>query len=148
MHAQVCTRPDIAFVVGFLGRYLSNLGMQHCKAVKRVMLYLKRTKGYMLSYQNSMNLEIIGYSDSDFAACQDNKHSTSGYIFILAEGAISLKSTKPTLVASSTMVAEFIACFEASNHGIWLRNIVTGLHVVDGIERPLKIYCDNKLVVL
>jgi len=46
-----------------------------------------------------------------------------------------------------TMVVEFIACFEASNHGIWLRNFVTGLRVVDGIERPLKIYYDNKFVV-
>ena len=46
------------------------------------------------------------------------------------------------------MAAEFIACYEASNHGIWLRNFVTGLRVVDGIERPLKIYCDNKSAVL
>ena len=43
---------------------------------------------------------------------------------------------------------EFIACYEAYNHRIWLRNFVTGLRVVDGIERPLKIYCDNKSTVL
>ena len=29
MYAQVCTRPDIAFVVGMLGRYFSNPGSQH-----------------------------------------------------------------------------------------------------------------------
>ena len=46
------------------------------------------------------------------------------------------------------MVVEFIAYFEASNHGIWLRNFVTSLRVVDGIERPLKIYCDNNSTVL
>ena len=40
MYAQVCTRPDIAFIVGMLGRYLSNPGMDHWKAVKRVMRYL------------------------------------------------------------------------------------------------------------
>ena len=67
---------------------------------------------------------------------------------MLAGGAISWKPTKQTLVASSTMVAKFIACFEASNHGIWLRNFVTGLRVVDDIERPLKIYCDNNSAVL
>ena len=48
----------------------------------------------------------------------------------------------------STMAAEFIACYEASNHGIWLRNFVTGLRVVDGIDRPLKIHCDNNSAVL
>ncbi|XP_040865559.1 secreted RxLR effector protein 161-like [Glycine max] len=118
MYAQVCTRPDIAFFVGVLGKYLSDPGFQHWKAVKRVMHYLKRTKGYMLTYQKSDNLEIIGYSDSDFAGCQDNKCSTSGYIYMLAGGAISWKSAKQTLVASSIMAAKFIACFEASNHGI------------------------------
>ena len=29
MYAQVCTRPDIAFVVGMLGRYQSNPSMDH-----------------------------------------------------------------------------------------------------------------------
>ena len=110
MYAQICTRPNIAFVVGVLGRYLSNPGMQHWKAAKRVTRYLKRTKGYMLTYQKFDNLEIIGYSDSDFAGCQDRKCSTSRYIFMLAGGAISWKSAKHTLIASSTMVAEFIAC--------------------------------------
>ena len=69
MYAQVCTRPDIAFVVKVLGRYLSNPGLQHWKVVKRVMHSLKRTKGYMLTYQKSDNLEIIEYSDSDFVGC-------------------------------------------------------------------------------
>lgn len=52
------------------------------------------------------------------------------------------------LVASSTMAVEFVACYEASNHGIWLRNFVFGLRILEGVERPLKLYCDNKLAVL
>ena len=102
----------------------------------------------MLIYQKSENLEIIGYLDSDFAGCQDSKCSTSGYVFMLVGGAISWKSSKQTLIASLTMAAEFIACFEASNHGIWLRNFVTDLCVVDGIEGPLKICCDHNSAVL
>ena len=46
------------------------------------------------------------------------------------------------------MAVEFVACYEASNHGIWFRNFVTGLRILDGIERPLKLFCDNKLAVL
>ena len=46
------------------------------------------------------------------------------------------------------MAAEYIACYEASNQGIWLRNFVTSLQSVDGIERPLKLCCDNKSAVL
>ena len=46
------------------------------------------------------------------------------------------------------MKTEFIACYEASNQGIWLRNFVTGLHIVNSIERPSKVYCDNNSAVL
>ncbi|RDX82351.1 hypothetical protein CR513_36873, partial [Mucuna pruriens] len=124
-----------ALAVGSL-MYLSDPGMQHWKAVKRVMRYLRRTKGHMLTYRKSEDLEIIG------------KCSTSEYIYMLAGGTISWKSVKQTLIAPSTMAVEFVACFKASNQGIWLRNFVTGLRVVDGIERPLKLYCDNNSAVL
>ncbi|XP_062103179.1 secreted RxLR effector protein 161-like [Humulus lupulus] len=131
-----------------LGRYLSNPGMDHWIAAKRVMRYLQRTKGYMLTYKKSGRLEVVRYSNSDFAGCQDSRKSTSGYIYLLAGGAISWKSIKQTLVASSTMATEFVACYEASNHGIWLRNFVTGLRILENVERPLKLYCDNNSAVL
>jgi hypothetical protein len=52
------------------------------------------------------------------------------------------------MIASSTMAAEFIACFEVSNHEIWLKNFVTGLCIVDTIKLSLKFYCDNSSAVL
>ena len=92
MYAQVCTCSDIVFIVGMLGRCMSNLGVGHWKAAKRVMRYLKRTKDFMLTYRISDSLEIFGYSDSDFAGCQDSKRSTSGYVFMLVVGVISWRS--------------------------------------------------------
>ncbi|XP_073064010.1 secreted RxLR effector protein 161-like [Primulina eburnea] len=118
------TRPDIAYVTGMLGRYLSNPRVEHWKAVKRVLRYLQRTKDYMLTYQRLDQLEILWYTTSDFVGCQDSMKSTSGYIYLLARGAISWKSAKQSLIASSTMAAEFVACYEASNHGIWLQNLL------------------------
>ena len=148
MYAQVCTCPDIPYIVGMLGRYLCNLEKDHWIAAKRVIRYLQRTKDYMLTYRKSDQLEIIRYFDSDFAGCRDSMKSPLDYIYLLAGGAISWKSVKQSIVASSTMAAEFVACYEASNHGIWLRNFVTGLRIMDGIERPLKLFCDNKSAVL
>jgi hypothetical protein len=52
------------------------------------------------------------------------------------------------MIASSTMATEFIACFEASNHKIWLRIFVTGLRIVDTLKLPLKLYYDNSSVML
>ena len=74
------------------------------------MRYLQRTKDYMLVYRKMENLEVLGYTDSDFAGCSNDLKSTSGYIFMMAGGVISWKSVKQTLRASSTMQAEFVAC--------------------------------------
>lgn len=92
-------------------------------------------------------LEVTGYSDSDFAGCLDTRKSTSGYIFLLAGGAISWRSIKQSITASSTMEAEFIACYGATSQALWLRNFIAGLRVVDSISRPMRIFCDNSAAV-
>jgi hypothetical protein len=102
----------------------------------------------MLTYRRSDKLEVIGYTDSDFADCVDSLKSTSDYIFMLAGGTIFWRSAKQIMIASSTMAAEFIACFEASNHEIWLKNFVTGPHILDNIKLQLKLYYDNSSAVL
>ena len=56
-----------------------------------------------------------------------------------------MESTKQILIAQSTMKAEFIAYYKVTNHAIWSQNFVIGLRIVDGIGRPLKVYCDNRL---
>ena len=101
----------------------------------------------MLTYRKTDALKIVGYSDADLAGCKDTLKSTSGYVFLLAEGAISWKSAKQSVVTSSIMYAEFIACFEATGQAMWIKKFVPGLRLMEGIERPLKIYCDNEPAV-
>ena len=147
MYAQICTRPDISFAVGMLGRYQSNPGLDHWKAAKKVLRYLQGIKEYMLTYRRSDHLEVIGYSDSDYVGCVDTQKSTCGYLFLLAGWAISWNSVKQSVIATSTMEAEFVACFEAMVQAKWLRNFISALGIVDSIARPLKIYYDNSAVV-
>ena len=71
----------------------------------------------MLMYKHIDNLEVIGYSDVDFTGCMDSIKSTSGYVFMLANGAVSWRSMKQTLTVTSTMEAEFVSCFEAKEFG-------------------------------
>jgi hypothetical protein len=69
----------------------------------------------------------VGYSDSDFAGCLDTEKSISGYIFTLANGAISWKSSKQTITTSSMMYAEFVTCYEATGQAEWLKNLFPDL---------------------
>ena len=77
-----------------LGLYQSDPGLDHWRAAKKVMRYLQGTKNYMLMYRRTDNLEVIGYSDSDFVGCVDSHKSTSGYIFMMVGGAVSWRSAK------------------------------------------------------
>jgi hypothetical protein len=113
MYAQVYTRPDLAFVTGMLGRYQKSSGISHWNEIKKDLRYIQGTKGPMLTYERSDSLEIVGYSDSDFAGYLDTDRSTSGYVFKLTGGVISWSSSKQIVMTSSTMYVEFVACYEA-----------------------------------
>ena len=78
----------------------------------------------MLTYKRSDQLEVTGYSDSDFSGCPDDRKSTSGFIFMMAGGAVSWKSVKQTLTATSTMEAEYVACYEATCQAMWLKKLI------------------------
>ncbi|RVX04827.1 Copia protein [Vitis vinifera] len=130
-----------------LRRYQSNPSLDHWRAAKKVMRYFQGTKDYKLMYRRTSNLEVVGYLNSDFVGCVNSCKSTFGDIFILADGAISWRSVKQILTATSTVEAEFISCFEATSHGVWIKSFIFGFRIMDSISRPLSIYCDNSTVV-
>lgn len=103
----------------------------------------------MLVYRRAKELEVVGYIDADFASHYlDMGKSTSGYVFMLAGGAIAWKSIKQTLTTTSTMQAEFITIYEGVCEDLWLKNFLIQTNVVDTVvSRPLKIYCDNSTAV-
>ena len=90
---------------------------------------------------------MIKYSYSNFVGCLNSRNSTFSYLFLLAEVAVSWKSEKQTVIASSTIKAEFVACFEATIYALWMQNFILGLGVVNTITKLLKIYYDNSAVV-
>jgi hypothetical protein len=51
MYAQVCTRPDLAFVTGMLGRYQKNSGVSHWNGIKKDLRYIQGTNGLMLTFE-------------------------------------------------------------------------------------------------
>ena len=78
----------------------------------------------MSTYRRTDTLKVVGFSYSGYASCVDDKKSTSCYIFMMAEEAVSWKFVKQTLTASSTMETEYVACYKATFHVIWLQNLI------------------------
>ena len=142
MYAMLCTRPDISQAVGLLARYSSNPGPQHWKCIKRILRYLKGTKDYWLCYQSNKP-DLHGYSDADWGGDRDSCKSTSGYIFLLNNGAISWSSKKQTCTALSTMEAEFVSSAAAVQEALWIGYFMRSLESIISIERPITIFCDS-----
>ncbi|CAL5374326.1 unnamed protein product [Camellia sinensis] len=142
MYAMMCTRPDICYAVGLVSRYQSNPGRAHWKAVKRILRYLRGTADYTLCYQSS-DLHLVGYCDADWGGDLDERKSTSGYAFMLSDGAISWSSKKQSCIALSTMEAEFVACSSAVQEAVWLRRFLQHLDVVTHTSDPVTIHCDS-----
>lgn len=103
----------------------------------------------MLVYRRieDQELEVEAYTDASYKSDSDDLKSTSGYIFVMAGGAISWKTAKQTLTATSTFQAEYIAIFEATGHALWLKNFIAHLKIVESVSRPITIYCDNASAV-
>jgi hypothetical protein len=99
-------------------RYQKNLGIDHWNEIKKVLRYIQDTKGLMLTYERSDDLEIVCYSNLDFVGCLDTDRSTSGYVFKLVGGTISWSSSKQTVMISSMMYAEFVICYEATRQAM------------------------------
>ena len=97
----------------------------------------------MLTYKRSDDLICIGYMDFDFASCLDDKKSIFKYAFMMARGVVSWKSVKQSLTTTSTMEVEYVACYEATQEAVWLKNFTFGFNLVKSILKPLTIYCDN-----
>ncbi|XP_048420060.1 secreted RxLR effector protein 161-like [Pyrus x bretschneideri] len=99
--------PDLGFVVSVRGHFQSNTRNSHWAAAKKVLRYLKRTRNVAVVYQLE-NLEMVAYSDSDLAGYVDDRKSTSGYVFLLVDGAVSWKSSKQKVIASSTITLNLL----------------------------------------
>ena len=82
------SRPDIMFSVCICARFQSNPKDSHLKTVKRIFRYLKDTSNYGLFYLRSSTLDLISYSDVDFAGCKTDRKSTSGTCHFLGHSNI------------------------------------------------------------
>lgn len=139
------TRPDVAFAVHDVSRFNNSHCAAHWNAIKRIMRYLHATAKSKLVYTQNQE-DLIGYCDADWAADVDSRKSVTGYVFKLAGGCISWKSTKQQSVALSSTEAEYIALASAIQESIWLRQLCDEIGLtVRG--KPTRLYCDNQSAI-
>ncbi|KAL2248429.1 UNVERIFIED_CONTAM: Retrovirus-related Pol polyprotein from transposon TNT 1-94 [Sesamum indicum] len=125
MYLMVCTRPDIAYAISCLSRYMLNPGTPHWEALKHLLRYLRGTIDIGITFsRNSDYTQLVGFVDSNYANDRDSRKSTTSYVFTLCGACISWKSQLQHIVALSTTEAEYIATTEAFKEAIWLDGLI------------------------
>ncbi|EDO14448.1 Tkp5 protein [Vanderwaltozyma polyspora DSM 70294] len=87
-------RPDIAYSVSLLPRFLKDPRVVHVYAAHRVMQYLYTTCFQGLSYRAGSPLQLTVYSDASHGSLADMPFSTGGYVTRLAGGCVTWSSKK------------------------------------------------------
>ena len=144
MYVMVCTRPDLSAAISILSRYTNKNNIELWKCLKRVLRYLKGSINIKLTYiRKNYNHILSGYVDSDWGGNDNNdRKSTTGYVFILFEGCTICWNTKRQLsVAASSTEAEYMALFEGVKEALWLKSLVNSMKI--NVIDPITIYEDN-----
>lgn len=128
MYLSVTTRPDIAYSVNFLSQFNTNFNIEHWKAAKRVLRYLKGTSECGLMYERT-EIPLFGVVDADWGNNSIDRKSYSGFAFILAGAPISWEARKQRTIALSSTEAEYMAISEAAKEAMYMRDVLTNVGV-------------------
>ncbi|XP_020262561.1 uncharacterized protein LOC109838541 [Asparagus officinalis] len=138
-------RPGITYGVRLVSRYMETPKESHWLAAKRILMYIKGTLNLGLLYAYDENAQLVGYSDNNWEGDQDERKSTTGYVFYLGSTTFSWTSKKQRVVALSSCEAENVAAISTVCEAIWLWNILKELDHPQ--EDPTIIFVDNKSTI-
>jgi hypothetical protein len=146
IYISITARPDIAPAVSTVGRFSQNPGIEHWKAVIRILCYLKGTVDYVLTLGGCVeNVELHAYADADWGGDVDRRRSRTGFTIFQGESLLMWCSKLQKTTALSSMEAEYMAVSSTSQDVLWLRTLLMEL----GFKQngPTTIYEDNKACI-
>jgi hypothetical protein len=135
MYAMTLTRPDIAFVLGCLARYMSDPAIHHGHAVKELMRYLRSTIKQKLRFGPGGEKHFVIFTDADWASDKSDRKSVSGGVGMFHGGPFCWMSKKQRSVARSSCESEYIAQAMYAMQGQWAAQIFQDLGMPEYIGK-------------
>ncbi|CAI7821258.1 unnamed protein product, partial [Closterium sp. NIES-54] len=147
MYLMTCTRPDLAYPLSLLARYVApgRHRKVHWDAAKRVLRYLCSTSGMGLVLGGRARVVLIGHADASWVDDLATQRSSQGYTFSLGSGSVSWRSTRSSSVLSSSCEAEIYVGAMAAQELRWLTYLLTDLGEAPRSSPVL--YVDNKAML-
>ncbi|CAI7860251.1 unnamed protein product [Closterium sp. NIES-53] len=147
MYLMTCTRPDLAYPLSILARYVApgRHRPEHMAAAKRVLRYLCSTSGMGLVLGGRSPVVLTGHADASWADDQATQRSSQGYTFSLGSGSVSWRATRSSSVLGSSCEAGIYAGAMAAQELRWLTYLLTDLG--EPPRSPPVLYVDNKAML-
>ncbi|CAI7805335.1 unnamed protein product [Closterium sp. NIES-54] len=147
MYLMTCTRPDLAYPLNLLARYVAHGRNRklHWDAAKKVLRYLCSTSGMGLLLGGQGPVVLTGYADASWLDGSATQQSSHGYTFNLGSGSVSWRSTRSSSVLSFSCEAEIYARAMAAQELRWLTYMLTDLG--EQPRSPSVLYVDNKAMI-
>ncbi|CAI7919255.1 unnamed protein product [Closterium sp. NIES-54] len=147
MYLMTCTRPDLAYPLNILARYVApgRHRPEHMAAAKRVLRYLCSTLGLGLVLGGRSPVVLTGHADASWVDDLATQRSSQGYTFSLGSGSVLWQSTRSSSVLSSSCEAEIYAGAMAAQELRWLTYLLTDLG--EPPRSPPVLYVDKKAML-
>ncbi|CAI7787833.1 unnamed protein product [Closterium sp. NIES-54] len=147
MYLMTCSRPNLAYPLSLVARYMApgRHRKVHWDAVKRVLRYLCSTSGMGLVLGGRGPVVLTGHADASWVDDSATQRSSLGYTFSLGSGSVSWRSTRSSLVLSSSCEVEIYAGAMAAKELRWLTYLLTDLG--EQPHSPPVLYVDNKAMI-
>jgi len=141
------THPDIQFSVNLIAQFSGNPGISHLKAAKRMLRYLKGTQEFslVLGCQGRDAVDIVRWTDSDWASDVDSRHSVGGFVFDVAGRYISWSSKKQVSVTTFLVKAEYVASANITKEAVWLRTLLKEVSYPQ--SQATIVHADNQSII-
>ncbi|CAI6008957.1 unnamed protein product [Closterium sp. NIES-65] len=147
MYLMTCTRPDLAYPLSILARYVApgRHRPEHMAAAKRVLRYLCSTSGMGLVLGGRSPVVLTGHADASWADDHATERSSQGYTFSLGSSSVSWRATCLSSVLGSSCEAEIYAGAMVAQELRWLTYLLTDLG--EPPCSPPVLYVDNKAML-
>ncbi|GKE30237.1 retrotransposon protein, putative, ty1-copia subclass, partial [Tanacetum coccineum] len=158
----------LQYVKSYLGKYFAMKDLGKAAYVLGIKIYRDRSRrliglcqsAYIEKILKRLNMENSKHGSIPMQdkpkLCKSQGASTPAesslclsykIYYVCHGGAVDWKSTKQSLLTTSSAEAEYIAASDTSKEVVWIRKFISGLGVVPKNKEPMKMYCNNTKAV-
>ncbi|KAK7582221.1 hypothetical protein V9T40_013666 [Parthenolecanium corni] len=143
LYIASCTRPDVAYSVNYLSRFLSCPTSETFKYAQRILIYLYHSRHLSLTLKSNCLEKIAAYVDSDWAADLVDSKSTTGFVVYVFGNPVVWKSCKQKIVSKSSTFAEYYALSDCVDEVLYVKQILIDLGTAVSELNNIRIFEDN-----